>query len=346
MLLVDPDDPKARVLTWSKMSVARAPASLRWRWEGDESAEGPPKIRWEGTCDLSADEILGRQDRALRGAGGDGAATAVDNAAQWLMEQFEGSESIAASEVRRRAEDAQLSWRTVERAKARLKIKPQRESIAGGNGAGRWMWRAATRDASDAEFDGAPEEMGQGSNAAKQTTLADLPAKPAKARSKSARKASLRKAAKAAKAARGAVPVRPWRPWVVRAVRPPIGSRRVPRMPENRDADRQGGQHGSRRHVALATDRRTHERTVARRFHQGFPWLIRPQRYRWRLVPDTVPLFRWGGSLQIPWSRHDRVPPTSDSETSASWSRLSGTYSAGRADRIGSSRTRRGPSYP
>jgi hypothetical protein len=138
MLLEDPDDRDARILAWSKMSVGPRPASLRWRWQ---QGSGPPRVSWEGTCNHTADEILARQDRALRG-GDPTASTAVNSAEAWLMEQFEEADAIPANELKERATRDRVAWRTVERAKGCLGIRARRENLEGGHGAGRWMWAA------------------------------------------------------------------------------------------------------------------------------------------------------------------------------------------------------------
>lgn len=162
MLLNDPDDPNARILAWSKMSVAPVPKSLKWRWaDGD----GAPRIVWEGTSDLSANDILAREDRG-RG-GDDGAPSAVDGAADWLMGQLEGTGSVPVKDLQARAAEDGVAWRAVERAKGRLKLGLRRQS-AGNRGAGQWVWVAPGVSA-----EGAPDPR-KGRKAAKHTSLAAL----------------------------------------------------------------------------------------------------------------------------------------------------------------------------
>lgn len=165
MLLPDPNDPEARILAWSKMSLGPLPPSLRWRFR--VGADGP-NIAWEGVSNLSANEILSRQDRALRG-GGDTAATAVDGAEDWLMGLFEESDTIPVVEIQRRAAIEGISWRTIERAKGRLGIRSRRESLPVGRGSGQWVWVASSRRMPD--NDGSDPD---GIKAATQAPLADL----------------------------------------------------------------------------------------------------------------------------------------------------------------------------
>ncbi len=139
MLLTDPDNEGARVLAWTKLSVAPLPASLRWRWA---PGEGPPRIAWEGTCDLTADAILSRQDRALRGAGGEEAATATDAAEAWLLDYL--GERGGEAATKETLEAGMLSGhrlRTLQRARARLKLQTGQPGIQGQRGRGSATWR-------------------------------------------------------------------------------------------------------------------------------------------------------------------------------------------------------------
>jgi len=147
MLLTDPDDPKARILTWSKMSVAHLPRSLRWRF-GEATAEAP-RIAWEGTCDLTADDILIQQDRNQRGVIGDTAASAVDRAVTWLMARFERTPTVPVSEIKKEAVLEGIAWRNVEKAKSRLRIRSSR--IGGTASNGHWVWAAPSVPAAAAE---------------------------------------------------------------------------------------------------------------------------------------------------------------------------------------------------
>lgn len=146
MLLLDPDDPMVRVLAWVKLSVGRAPQSLRWRFEGD--GDRAPRIEWLGACDLTADTILAAKDRRdrLGDQAGDNAATAMEAAEAWLMNQLEAPGAVPVSDLKTKAMEANHSWRTVERAKGRLGVRANRESD-GQTGAGRWLWVAPERKA-------------------------------------------------------------------------------------------------------------------------------------------------------------------------------------------------------
>jgi len=176
MLLPDPDQTDARVLAWPKLSVGVRPASLRIRWAGDP---GAPRIVWdEQECPLTADEILARQDRKLRGGESGGAATEVDRAELWLMELLQERGEVAVTEVRREADAKGLSWRNVERAKSRLELHARRVGTPGERGAGHWVWTARSprraKDPGDSDSAGEGEEA----NTASGGTVAALPNQP------------------------------------------------------------------------------------------------------------------------------------------------------------------------
>ncbi len=137
MLLADPDDRTARILAWAKLSVGPVPRSLRCRLAGDE---GAPRVQWEGTSDLSADDILSRQDRALRGDGE--SQRARDDAGDWLLAELAQRSEFPVGDLLRRASAAGFSEMTVKRARQELGIEARR--VGGVGGAGRWVWSLPT----------------------------------------------------------------------------------------------------------------------------------------------------------------------------------------------------------
>jgi hypothetical protein len=173
MLLAHPDDPKVRVLTWFKMNVARKPPSLRWRWAG---SDGPPRVVWEGTCDLTADEILARQDRAHRLGGATGEApTAVDTAEQWLMDQLRDHGEAPVTEIDERARREGISDKTLQRARRRLGVRARRENVTGGApGKGRWLLAAPSIGRKGNEGPVQAEKASDKFKGAENSTLATL----------------------------------------------------------------------------------------------------------------------------------------------------------------------------
>ena len=148
MLLRDPDDPEARVLAWPKLSVGPSPKSLRLRISPSPTGNAP-RIEWDAApCDLSADDVLLREDQRHRGGGArEHAATSLGVAEEWLSEQLrEHDGEISTKEAKARAAEAGIAWRSVERARSRLGVKSR---LAGPHGAQQWFLyvpNRATRD--------------------------------------------------------------------------------------------------------------------------------------------------------------------------------------------------------
>lgn len=145
MLLKDPDDPTGRILTWPKLTVAVNPSSLRWRWI---IGEGAPRVEWLGTCDLTADEILFRQDRDGVSAG---AAGKVHDAEEFLRRELAAGPRRAV-DVETVAKEAGISLTgALKRARASLVTPEKRRD-------GRWWWllrvqgEQATPSANDASL--------------------------------------------------------------------------------------------------------------------------------------------------------------------------------------------------
>jgi putative DNA primase/helicase len=125
MLLEDPDDPekdpnkKARILAWPKLNVGPAPKSLRWRF-GPTSGGRPPSIVWDSVaCDLTADEILERQDDKARPSG------RLSEATDFIRETLKGG-PMPSMELERRARDAGFPSATYDRARRSLSIQAVR----------------------------------------------------------------------------------------------------------------------------------------------------------------------------------------------------------------------------
>jgi hypothetical protein len=170
--------------------VGLTPGRPRDRREGGacQGGEGPPRIVWEGACDLSADDILARQDRAHRGGGAaEERATATDAAETWLMVYLDerGGEAPA-SELLAAGLLTGHSGRALRRARERLGIAARRVGEAGRQGGGEWLWRA-TKTPRPAAADG-PGQV----EAPRTSSRAPKPANGTSGVSKSARQAELR----------------------------------------------------------------------------------------------------------------------------------------------------------
>jgi len=124
-------DPKSRLLLPLKRNLAPPPPVLRFGISGT-----PPKPEWDPEPLLDVD-IAG----VLRGDHGDDAddrpVPKAEEAARFLRDELQDGPQ-AQEELVRRAGELGIRPRTLERAKARLRIESQRE---GYGAAGRWIWK-------------------------------------------------------------------------------------------------------------------------------------------------------------------------------------------------------------
>lgn len=119
----DPDDEDRRLLAATKCNLAAKPSTLAYRLVNEPQYD-VARIRWEGTADHSADELV-RTPSAQTDKRGDAEA--------FLIEQLsEGPK--AAKALLNTAHDLGLGERTVRSAKADLGVISQRDS------SGRWTW--------------------------------------------------------------------------------------------------------------------------------------------------------------------------------------------------------------
>lgn len=132
----DPADPEGdagsrRIIAHLKCNVGKRAPSLTAEVEiaEVETEDGKtkvPRLKITGTSDHDAEDVLGSPNREER--------TERDDA-QSFLEQVLSDGPVRTKEIRNRAEDAELSWRTVERAKKDLSV----QAIQGPDG---WYWQA------------------------------------------------------------------------------------------------------------------------------------------------------------------------------------------------------------
>ena len=138
----DPEEPEGdrgsqRILAHIKCNVAPQAESLACRVEpvqieGDERLVAP-RLAITGTSTTSAAELLDAPSGAER--------TERDEAVDFLLEELaDGPQPV--KEVRRRARDAGISDRTLERGKTSLGVKANR--VGGAAGTGHWEWSLTT----------------------------------------------------------------------------------------------------------------------------------------------------------------------------------------------------------
>jgi AAA domain-containing protein/DnaB helicase-like protein len=133
LLAKDPEDPEGeigaqRVLAHVKSNVAPLVESLSC--EIVAAADQAPTLKVVGTTGTTASDLLGAPAGEAR--------TERDEAMDFLREEL-ASGPQPVKEVQAGARSAGVSTRTLERAKAALGVKAQRESTGQG-GPGRWLW--------------------------------------------------------------------------------------------------------------------------------------------------------------------------------------------------------------
>jgi putative DNA primase/helicase len=144
-LMRDPDDEDRRVLLPGKMNLSIPAPGL-----GFTIAGTPGSVQWDtDPVTLSASEVLGRS------MGQDNQSSAQSDACNWLRDVLSDGPQPA-SELRERANDDGIAWRTIERAKKAIGALSQREGYSSN---GRWVWlmpidRHSTPTVEVPEFDG------------------------------------------------------------------------------------------------------------------------------------------------------------------------------------------------
>ena len=124
MVLADPDDDAAKLLTWPAINVASQPRSIRWRFDAAPTGK-PPRIAWDdNSCDLTADQVLDRQDGRQR------EPSALEKAKDWLRAQLAGGR-VPSAELKTRGEAAGIAEMTMKRARQALGVRPVRDGHAG-----------------------------------------------------------------------------------------------------------------------------------------------------------------------------------------------------------------------
>lgn len=103
-----------------------------------ESAPGShvARIAWLGVSERSADDMLDTEERSAR-----------DEAEDFLRDMLAGG-PISVQDIKRESTAAGISWRTIERAKADLGIKAEKNGYTGS-----WQWRVYTKTAKAANQD-------------------------------------------------------------------------------------------------------------------------------------------------------------------------------------------------
>ncbi len=122
----NPQDPEERIMVCIKNNLAPFPSAIAY-----EVHEG--QFSWRGETDIAADALLG-PDGSQEGE------TVLEKAKAFLMCAL-AEESRPADVLLAEAKDANISERTLKRAKSELGIESTREGFGG---SGQWMWSLST----------------------------------------------------------------------------------------------------------------------------------------------------------------------------------------------------------
>jgi AAA domain len=135
-----PQDDSLRVLACTKINVAEPPPSLGFRIVGND--DGQSAVTWTGPVDICADDLVVPITQP-RGS--------VEQARTFLEELLrDGPRS--SDEVYRQAQEAGHSRRTIERAKAELRVRSEVQATEPGKPLGQgkqWLWRLPPAAAED-----------------------------------------------------------------------------------------------------------------------------------------------------------------------------------------------------
>jgi hypothetical protein len=126
----DPHDRTRRLFLPGKSNLSRETSGLAF-W----IAPDPPRVQWLGRVDLQADDLA--TEEPTRGRKSEVRNAAVD----WLRTLLRDG-AMSVQEIRKAAQEAGFSWRTVRRAAETLPIERRKKAFGGG-----WEWRLKSADA-------------------------------------------------------------------------------------------------------------------------------------------------------------------------------------------------------
>lgn len=120
----DPDHPDGYILAHAKSNLSPKAPSLRYRIYGNKLASS---VVYSGESLRTADELIDKPNQEER--------SALDDATGFLKEALADGASVSVADLGRMAASAGHKWRTVERAKGRLGIRPRKQGFSDG-----WAW--------------------------------------------------------------------------------------------------------------------------------------------------------------------------------------------------------------
>ena len=120
---------RRRVLAVGKSNLSRLPSSRTFQLAN--APNGRPCVAWGDASPITADDLASAPMR-LRTGGPDRKAEATTKqtvAEQWLSDWLESGAPVSCDELKARARESQLKWRTVERAAAELGVSKKRGNV-------------------------------------------------------------------------------------------------------------------------------------------------------------------------------------------------------------------------
>jgi hypothetical protein len=129
LLAKDPEDDDLRILSMSKSNLAAPAPSLTFTLE--EAENGAVQVAWLGQSELTAAELLG--------APSDDQPSAVEEAEEFLRTLLADG-PVAQREVQAAAREANISMRTIKRAKEELGVESVAVREEGRRGIQGWSW--------------------------------------------------------------------------------------------------------------------------------------------------------------------------------------------------------------
>lgn len=120
-----PADPDIKILAHAAGNLGQSPPSLQFRIVSHQLNENitTSSIRWAGECSLSADDLLAAPEEI----------SAIEEAENFLLDYL-GTDRGSAKAVYLAAKEVEISKRTLDRAKSRLKIACTKDTN------GTWVW--------------------------------------------------------------------------------------------------------------------------------------------------------------------------------------------------------------
>lgn len=126
------EDENDCILVRAKSNISTLDGGIRYQIESETVLENieTTKTVWLGTVEGTAKELLNEAETS------ENSSSAFDEAKDFLIDLLSPVESMASKEVKQHSKDAAISWRTIERASAELKIKKSRPQ-----GESSWHWK-------------------------------------------------------------------------------------------------------------------------------------------------------------------------------------------------------------